>query len=277
MNCMQEISPAAESAASKVPASRRFFRRVKSRFFQPEAVYRLYLNWKYGAGRIMGSPDAPFPNGALRNREEWQMATRVARELHLPLHRAEEKNWDHLAAVQAIAAAFPRSAKILDAGAEFYSNVLPGLFVYGFRHLYAMNLSFADPLRRGPIRYLPGDITRTGFPDCFFDAATCMSVIEHGVPLEAYFREMHRLLRPGGLLITSTDYYPAPIDTRDKYAHGAPIRIFCKEEMERVFAQAKECGFEQTGEVDLDATGRPIRWEIYDLDYTFLIFTLRKP
>jgi len=282
MDCMPETLPAAQIAASnlaasRLPASRRFFRRVKSWFFQPAAVYRLYLKWKYGAGRIAGSPNAPFPNAVLHNREQWRQATRSARQLHLPLHRADEKNWDHLAAVRAIAAQLPRSATIFDAGAEFYSNVLPALFVYGFRHLYAMNLSFADPARRGPIRYLPGDITRTGFPDAFFDAVTCMSVIEHGVPLEAYFREMHRLLKPGGFLITSTDYYPKPIDTRDKFAHGAPIRIFCKEEMERIFAQAKECGFEPTGEVELDATGRPIRWEIYDLDYTFLIFTLRKP
>ncbi len=282
MDLMQETSPTAQTAAvndpaSRPPASRRFFRRVKSRFFQPEAVYRFYLKWKYGAGRITDPPNGRLPNGALHNREEWQEATHAARELHLPLHRAEEKNWDHLAAAQAIAAQFPRSARILDAGAEFYSNLLPALFVYGFRHLYAMNLSFADPARRGPIRYLPGDITRTGFPDCFFDAVTCMSVIEHGVPLEAYLREMHRVLKPGGLLITSTDYYPAPIDTRDKFAHGAPIRIFSKEEMERIFAEAKACGFEATGEVELDATGRPIRWELYDLDYTFLIFTLRKP
>ncbi len=281
MDLMQESSPAAETAASnvpasRIPASRRFFRRIKSLFFQPEQVYRFYLKWKYGAGRIKGAPNAAFPNGMLHNREEWEQASKAARELHLPLHRAEEKNWDHLAAVQAIATALPLSARILDAGAEFYSNVLPGLFVYGFRHLYAMNLSFADPARRGPIRYLPGDITRTGFPAGFFDGITCMSVIEHGVPPEAYFREMHRVLKRGGVLITSTDYYPAPIDPRDKFAHGAPIRIFSKEDVEKMFALAKACGFEKTGEVELEATGRPIRWELYDLDYTFLIFTLRK-
>jgi SAM-dependent methyltransferase len=282
MELMQESSPTAQTVAtngpaSRLPASRRFFRRVKSRFLQPEAVYRLYLKWKYGTGRITGSPNASLPNGVLHSGEEWREATRKATELGLPLHRAEEKNWDHLAAVQAIAARFPRSARILDAGAEFYSNVLPALFVYGFHHLYAMNLSFADPARRGPIRYVPGDITRTGFPDCFFDAITCMSVIEHGVPVAAYLREMHRLLKPGGLLITSTDYYPEPIESRDKFAHGTPIRIFSKEEMESLFAEAKACGFEATGEVELDAKERPIRWELYDLDYTFLIFTLRKP
>jgi SAM-dependent methyltransferase len=195
----------------------------------------------------------------------------------LPLHRAPEKNWDHLAAVNGIVSSYSRSAVILDAGAEFYSNVLPALYVYGFRHLYGMNLSFADPARRGPIRYLPGDITHTEFPDAFFDAITCMSVIEHGVPLQAYFQEMFRLLKPGGILITSTDYYPDPIDTRNQMAHGAPIKVFSKAEAEGMIFLATEFGFELTNEINLECAKRPIRWDAYNLEFTYLIFTLRKP
>ena len=198
------------------------------------------------------------------------------RQLRLPLHRSAEKNWDHLAAVHAIATHTPQSARVLDAGAEFYSNVLPALFVYGYSHLYGMNLSFADPARRGPIRYLPGDITRTGFPDAFFDAIACMSVIEHGVPLGAYFREAYRLLKPGGLLITSTDYFPEPVDTSGKSAHGAPIKIFSRREVQDMLDQARTCGFDQTAEIDLDCAQPAVRWDVYDLEYTFLIFTLRK-
>lgn len=195
----------------------------------------------------------------------------------MPLHRSSEKNWDHLAAAQAIAASFPSSAVVLDAGAEFYSNVLPALFLYGLKHLFAMNLSFTDPARRGPIRYLPGDITCTGFSGSFFDAVTCMSVVEHGVPLRPYFEEMYRVLKPGGVLITSTDYYPQPIDTKNQLAHGQPIKIFSRQEAMEMISLALECGFEKTGSIDLDCTERPIRWDQYDLEYTFLIFTLRKP
>jgi SAM-dependent methyltransferase len=202
---------------------------------------------------------------------------RIGRELRLPLHRAEKKNWDHLAAVHAIVGTYPKSAVVLDAGAEFYSNVLPALFVYGYEHLYGMNLSFTDPARRGPIRYLPGDITQTDFPNSFFDAITCMSVIEHGVSLPAYFQEMFRLLKPGGILITSTDYYSDPIDTMNQVAHGAPVKIFSRHEVEEMLSIALECGFEPTSPIDLSCTGRPIRWDLYNLEYTFLIFTLRKP
>lgn len=272
------LSPhAAPQPAPGVPASRRFFRRVKSGFLQFEFLYRLTLKLRFGSSRVSISPRDPLPNAVLQSRSQWREAARNARRLQLPLHPSEEKNWDHLAAVNAILSSTSNTARILDAGAEIYSNVLPALFVCGYRNLFGMNLSFSHSTRRGPIRYLPGDITRTGFEDGFFDAVACMSVIEHGVPIEAYFREMYRILRPGGLLITSTDYYPEPIDTTGKMAHGAPIKIFCRQEIEEMLAQASACGFETTAGIDLECKERPIRWDLYDLEYTFLIVTLRKP
>jgi SAM-dependent methyltransferase len=257
------------------PASRRFFRRIKSAVLRTDFAYRLYLKLKLGSGNPPAPPAAPLPNAALQTTAEWQSALAQARRLHLPLHRDDEKNWDHLAAAFAILAHTTPSARILDAGAEYYSNVLPALFLYGYRNLFALNLSFPSPARRGPIRYLPGDITQTAFPAAHFDAATCMSVIEHGVPLEPYFREMHRILKPGALLITSTDYYPTPIDTRNQTAHGAPIKIFTRSEIETALQLATQCGFEPTSPVNLDCKEKPIRWPQFNLDYTFLIFTLR--
>lgn len=262
---------------STSPASRRFFRRIKSGILQFDAIYRRCLRYKYGTHEPSTPPYAPLPNGVLQSKAEFQEASERARQLRLPLHRAAEKNWDHFAAVNAILHTCPKSAYILDAGAEIYSNVLPALFAYGYRHLYGMNLSFTDIARRGPIQYLPGDITRTGFSDSFFDAVACMSVIEHGVPIEAYFREMFRILKPGGILITSTDYYPEPVDTKSQVAHGAPIKIFSKAEAKALFSTAMRCGFERTGDIPLDCSARPIRWEQYNLEYTVLVFTLRRP
>jgi SAM-dependent methyltransferase len=261
---------------SRIPASRRFFRRINSGLLRWGPAYRLYLKLKFGAGRLTNRPGPSIENGTLKSRAEWEAAFETARSLHVPLHRAPEKNWDHLAAVSTILARTPPSARILDAGAEFYSNVLPALFLSGYRELYGMNLSFTDPARRGPIRYLPGDLTRAPFPDDFFDAITCLSVIEHGVPLEAYFREMHRLLKPGGLLITSTDYYPTPIDTRGLDAYGCPIKIFSKPEIQAALFLAQGIGLELTGDLDLECAEKPIRWDPYGLEYSFVLFTLRK-
>ena len=260
-----------------IPASRRFFRRVKGIVLRPSPLYRLYLRAKFGATRLSQAPGPNVANRTLKTKAEWQAAHANAIALHVPLHRGPEKNWDHLAAVTTILARTNPSARILDAGAEIYSNVLPTLFLYGYRELYGINLSFTDPTRRGPIRYVPGDLTRTPFPGGFFDAITCLSVIEHGVPLADYFREMYRLLKPNGLLITSTDYYPTPVDTRGQVAHGTPIKIFSKPEIQAALDLARSIGFELTGDIDLDCESKPIRWDLFGLEYTFVLFTLRKP
>jgi len=244
---------------------------------RPAPIYRLYLKTKFGASSLTQPPGPNISNGTLKTRAEWEAALASAKHLHVPLHRGPEKNWDHLAAVTTILANTNRSARILDAGAEIYSNVLPALFLYGYRELHGINLSFTDPTRRGPIRYIPGDLTRTPFADAFFDAITCLSVIEHGVPLNDYFREMYRMLKPGGLLITSTDYYPTPIDTHGKFAHGTSIKIFSKSEIESALELTRSIGFELTGNVDLECDEKPIRWEPFGLEYTFVLFTLRKP
>lgn len=273
---MSEPNPLPQQVESRPPLSRRFFRKIKSGALQPGAAYRLYLKLKFGTGRPAAISKRPLPNGALKSREEWLKVFEEAKEARLPLHRGDEKNWDHLGAVFAILGSTTTSARVLDAGAEFYSNVLPALYAYGYRNLYGINLSFTGEARRGSIRYLPGDITRTTFADGYFDAVSCMSVIEHGVPLEGYFREMYRVLKPGGLLITSTDYYPTPVDTQGKMAHGAAIKIFTKAEIEEILRLAEKIGFERTGEVDLECNERPVRWEQFGLEYTFVIFTLRK-
>lgn len=240
-------------------------------------MYRLSLKMKYGASTLSQPPEPNLANGTLKSRAEWEAAFAHGKQFHVPLHRGPEKNWDHLAAVSTILANTKPDARILDAGAEIYSNVLPALFLYGYHDLHGINLSFTAPTRRGPIRYIPGDLTHTPYEGSSFDAITCMSVIEHGVPLAGYFREMFRLLKPGGLLITSTDYYPTPIDTRGQVAHGMPIKIFSKPEIEAAIELARSEGFEQAGPIDLECDEKPIHWEQFGLDYTFVLFTLRKP
>ncbi len=232
---------------------------------------------KFGAAQLTHPPGPNINNGTLKTRAEWESAFENAKRLHVPLHRGPEKNWDHLAAVTSILANTNRSARILDAGAEIYSNVLPALFLYGYRDLHGINLGFTDPTRRGPIRYIPGDLTRTPYPDAHFDAISCLSVIEHGVSLRDYFREMYRLLKPDGLLITSTDYYPTPVNTQGKVAHSTPIKIFSKPEIQAALELARSVGFQTTGDIDLECAEKPIRWEPFGLEYTFVLFTLRKP
>jgi SAM-dependent methyltransferase len=246
--------------------------RVTEQAFAPEAVYRLWLHGS-GASRPTEPVTVPSWCTTLKSTEQWQRSLAAMRRLGLPAHNDGPKNWD----TEIITAAMlSTDGPILDAGAETYSMVLAALYLYGRRDLTGINLVFDKPFRRGPIRFEPGDITRTRFADETFAGIACQSVVEHGVDLRAYFTEMARILRPGGVLSTSTDYFPEPVDTAGKIAYGVPVKIFTRQDILDALDFAASVGLTPTHEVDLDCTQRPVHWKRMDLRYTFTCITLRK-
>ncbi|NJL83162.1 MAG: class I SAM-dependent methyltransferase [Chloroflexaceae bacterium] len=222
----------------------------------------------------MKLPQGNWENAVLLTKEQWQSALQEVIALGLQPHPDPPKNWDSLAALTTILRRTDPNARILDAGAEGYSVILPWLAHYGYQELRGLNLSYEQIGDRPPIVYELGDLTQTQYPSQSFDAITCLSVIEHGVNLEAYFQEMSRLLKPGGVLITSTDYYESAIATQGKVAFGTPVRIFQRRDLEQMLDLARRCGLQLTSPLPLECQEKTISW--LELDYTFAIFTALK-
>jgi SAM-dependent methyltransferase len=250
--------------------------RVKNMVLSTPLGYRLNLARKTGAYRPRGNPSIQPASGPLTSTQVWQQSEREVEALGLPKHVDAPKNWDSLIAVQWILQTQDKSVPILDAGAEVYSVILPWLYMYGYKHLSGINLTFQQPVRRGHIQYQYGDITATGFESGSFGAITCLSVIEHGVPLDAYFKESARLLKPGGILITSFDYYQQPIDTIGMTAYGVPVKIFSAQDVGSMLEIAAGHGLQPMGEVALECEEKPVHWEQNGLDYTFFTLGLQK-
>lgn len=238
-------------------------------------AYRLWVQRNFGGRwRPRREPVVDSLCGVLRRRDEVEAAIREVREIGLPAFGHPSKFWDALAAVRAILSTIPRSEEILDAGAEFYSPVLPWLFQYGYRKLRGCNLTFRSPERKGSIIYEPGDITSLAYPDERFGAVTCMSVVEHGVDLERFFSEMARVIRAGGTLVVSTDYWDTPIDTKGLQEFGAPVRVFTRDGIRSVLDLAAKAGFRLMAPLCMDCGDAVIRWN--DLDYTFIVMAFHK-
>lgn len=215
-------------------------------------------------------PSPVPPTDVLSTMAQSDRAVAECRRLHLPLHPDRPKNWDALGAVSTVLNDLGTDVRVLDAGSARYSSVLPWLRLFGVRDLVGNNLEFTRTTSHGPVRFEPGDITATQYRDGWFDAVTCMSVIEHGVPLKEFAAEAARILRPGGRLVVSTDYDQQPPDTTGVTAYGAPVRIFGPDDIRAFVADAEACGLWLLGELRLEHAERPVFWKRTGLHYTFI-------
>jgi SAM-dependent methyltransferase len=248
------------------------------RILFPESKLTLYLDlFKKGWRPFVKPPAQQSYASVLTSKHECEQALSTLKTLGLPPHPDQPKNWDALIAVSEIVSSVDKDMAVLDAGGTLYSPILPWLFLLGYNNLQSIDLVFEKVIKRGPIRYYPGDLTSSSFADAQFSAVTCMSVIEHGVPINKYFKEMYRILKPGGYLITSTDYWEYPIDTQGAQAYGEAVTIFDKKAIKNVISSALKQGFELVEDVEFGCNEKVVHWETTGLDFTFIIFKLRKP
>lgn len=215
--------------------------------------------------------------------ESWLALCRAG----LPLHETPQKNWDH-ALLRGLTEGMPRSVRVLDlgCGGGFTLGFLDAL---GFRELWGIDLNIETRLRlktwarrvrrrqwRAPWKVLRRDITRTGLPDRSADLAVSVSVIEHGVPRQAFLAECARVVRPGGLVFVTTDYWESfPAELPRGTAFGFAWDPFSRRDLEGLLEQASAAGLDLVEPGPIPSCGAAtVHWQ--NADYTFAAVAWRR-
>ena len=235
-------------------------------------------------------------NSVLKNLSEVNYAINNLHSLGLFAHPDKVKSWDTDKMVKIISEG-DRSSFILDVGCNG-SPILSILKRLGFKNLYGCDLflkkipstltEIVYPLYR-PIIEIYEDkafnisiqnLEKTNFQDKMFDYITSLSVIEHGVNIQNYFKEMNRIMKKGGILLTSTDYWPDKILNIIKTKHNHrndPDNVFSKEEIEKDVLKAAELNdLILTEPIDFSFENKVVHYNVTGLDYTFIFFALKK-
>ena len=235
-------------------------------------------------------------NSVLKNLSEVNYAINNLHSLGLFAHPDKVKSWDTYKMVKIISEG-DRSSFILDVGCNG-SPILSILKRLGFKNLYGCDLflkkipstltEIVYPLYR-PIIEMYEDkafnisiqnLEKTNFRDKMFDYITSLSVIEHGVNIQNYFKEMNRIMKKGGILLTSTDYWPDKILNIIKTKHNHrndPDNVFSKEEIEKDVLKAAELNdLILTEPIDFSFENKVVHYNVTGLDYTFIFFALKK-
>ena len=235
-------------------------------------------------------------NSVLKNSYEVNFAIDRLDSLGLFPHPDRVKSWDTYRIVNLVSKA-DRISSILDVGCNC-SPIMPILKRLGFKNLYGCDLFLKNTdytLMEGDyslkrliteiyedqtFNISVQDLEKTNFNDNMFDFITSLSVIEHGVNIQNYFREMNRILKKDGILLTSTDYWPDKIVNAVKTKHNPkhnPDNIFSREEIEtNIIKTAEQYGFVLIEPIDFTYEDKVVHWDTTGLDYTFIFFALKK-
>ena len=192
------------------------------------------------------------------------------------------KSWDVANVLEIAERQFPqRDAPVLDLGC-YNSAILWVLHRRGFGSLFGCDL---NPLCKwmpywNSIHYQAADLTHTAYPDHAYSLISCLSVIEHGVPLDALVAEVKRLLKPGGIFVFTTDY-DATGNSREVAPESRPFnldwKIYSRLDLWEIIGKFERAGLsllEPNNVVDCHEA-RPITWE--GQSYTFVMVALRAP
>ncbi|MFB5601235.1 MAG: methyltransferase domain-containing protein [Nitrososphaeraceae archaeon] len=240
-------------------------------------------------------------NSVLKNIFEVTEAERGLRKLQLFRHHSQIKSWDTYKMIKMISGA-NRESFVLDVGC-YESPILPMLKRLGFINLYGCDLrlkssdcnpNFTDNNNSSfkyhedyePIAKMYSDrsyqlsirnLEDTKYSDEMFDYVTSLSVIEHGVNIEKYFREMSRIIKSNSYLLTSTDYWPDKIvNNKNVLSKGTPDNIFSRDEIENLVEIAVKNGLKLIEPIDFEYKDKVVRWNSIGLDFTFIFFAMRK-
>jgi SAM-dependent methyltransferase len=223
----------------------------------------------------------------LQSLDEVERAKNILKKNRLSYHGDYVKNWD-LVQISEILDRVPREAHVLDMGCRGKRcSDMRFLYSKGIINSYGIDLSipFSEKLSqialriknrmKPPFTLVQGNLTKTGFKDCFFDVIICLSVIEHGVDLESFLKEAHRLLKNPGTLYVSTDYWEPKCQVEDyPKPFGLDWKIFSMMEIEELINLAKKCNFNIESEKIPRPRDKVIHWK--DKHYTEISLIFEK-
>ena len=237
-------------------------------------------------------------NSVLKTTSQVTEAKYRLEALNLFLHHDTIKAWDTYKIIEIINNA-DRESFILDVGCND-SPILPMLKRLGFRNLYGCDLVLQPRYKRNfmntiyalykreykpvvdmhndkPLKLSIQSLEETNYQSNTFDFVTSLSVIEHGVDIHKYFIEMNRILKKGGLLLTSTDYWLEKItNTKRVLSRGSPDKVFDRSEIEDAIAIGEKSGLKLIEPIDYTCMDKVVHWDQTGLDYTFIFFAMKK-
>ena len=192
---------------------------------------------------------------------------------------AINKSWDVLTILKTIQRLKPdKNSLIYDMGS--YNCEIPlALWWSGYRNIMAADF---NPIGRAinwygnKIQFRQENFYKSTVSPHSLDVITALSVIEHGFEQVSFFKVCHGLLKPGGLVLITTDFHAEKIKISPEFKiFNLSYMIFSNEEVLKLVEDAKLNGFELISnelQNDWDKSDYPIEFIGNQMSFVFLGF-----
>lgn len=192
-------------------------------------------------------PDGKKINCVLQSRDEIIQATAELQNYGLINHGISAKDWD-------IARISPRlvDGDMLDMGSSGGSCILENAHKIGIAgRKVGIDLEYTeDRVSAEGIEFKKSDLMNTTFNDKSFQTIFCLSVLEHSVVYKELARETSRLLKDGGELWITCDYWDPSPDTSLTKLYALDWTILDRAAILRLIDEMAQVGLKISGDFD---------------------------
>lgn len=184
-------------------------------------------------------------NNFLQTREQISEATKYLEDNGLVNSGISAKDWEIFHVIP-----YMRDGNWIDLGSDG-SVVIPNLIKKNIKGIkVGIDLAYKENYSENGADYIKGDLMDVPMPAAFFDYVVSLSVIEHEVDFLKFAKECSRLLKSGGNLFVSFDFWqPKPLYEKRKL-YKLDWNILDKQDVLNLVEALKENGVEITGEID---------------------------
>lgn len=221
-------------------------------------------------------PDGKPINCALQTRAEIIQATAELQNYGLINHGISAKDWD-------IARISPRlvDGDMLDMGSSGGSCILENAVKIGIAgRKIGIDLEYTeDRVSPEGIEFKKMDLMHTTFEDASFQTVLVLSVLEHQVDYHDLAMETSRLLKQGGHLWITCDFWNPSPDTSLTKLYSLDWAILDRAAILRLVDEMAKVGLKVSGDIDFKTTEaviNPAYCSPAPVSYTFFILNFVK-
>ena len=209
-------------------------------------------------------------NCMLRSRKEVDSCTEQINNYGLIAHPFSCKNFDIMRVVPRIA-----DGNILDMGSSGGSCILENAIRIGIEgRKVGIDMEYESDFSKEGVEYFKGDLIKTTFENEYFQTLCCLSVLEHGISYTELAKESARILKTGGKLFITCDYFDPKVDTTDvgDKLYGLKWNILDRKDVMELIEAMSTYGIKITSSMNWETKEKVINPQFYapyGKSYTF--------